>query len=97
MFLEAQLNAADVLNAIRISRKLLVNESEIFILRDSLLDVIKIKPIYFSPDDVVIQGVPDGSIILSRPLAGAYAGLLVNPISEKDEKTPSIELKKRTN
>jgi len=84
MYLEAQLEAKDVPNAIKISRKLLVNNSEIFILRDSILDVIKVKPVYFSPNDVVIQNVPDNTQILSKPLPGAYSGMLVKAIEDID-------------
>lgn len=84
MFLQAQLEAKDEPNAIKISRKLLVNNSEIFILKDSILDVIKVTPVYFSPNEVVIKGVPDDTQILSRPLPGAYSGMLVKPSVEED-------------
>lgn len=83
MYLEAQLQAADEPNAIKISRKLLVNSSEIFIVRDSILDLIEVKPVYFSPNDVVIKGVPDGTQMLSKPLAGSYAGMLVKVYQDK--------------
>ena len=86
MFLEAQLEAKDEPNAIKISRKLLVDESEIFIVKDSILDLIEVKPVYFSPKNVVIKGVPDGTQILSKSIPGAYAGMLVkvNNASKKD-------------
>ncbi len=77
MYLEAQLEAREQANAIKISRKLLVDESEIFIVRDSILDLIKVAPVYFSPTEVVVQGVPDGTVILSKSIPGAYAGMLV--------------------
>ena len=77
MYLEAALEARDQENAIKISRKLLVDESEIYIVRDSVLDVIPVNPVYFSPKEVVVQGVPDGTRILSRSIPGAYAGMLV--------------------
>ncbi|MFC4723517.1 efflux RND transporter periplasmic adaptor subunit [Geojedonia litorea] len=90
MYLEAQLQAADEPNAIRISRKLLVNSSEIFIVRDSVLDLIEVKPVYFSPNDVVIKGVPDGTQMLSKPLAGSYAGMLVKVHQEKSSEMSQI-------
>ena len=96
MYLEAQLEAKDEPNAIKISRKLLVNNSEIFILRDSVLDVIKVKPVYFSPNDVVIKDVPDNTQILSRPLPGAYSGMLVKAISE-DSTSQANQTKDITN
>ena len=77
MYLEAQLEAREQLNAIKISRKLLVDESEIFIVRDSILDLIPVQPVYFSPKEVVVQGVPDGTVVLSKSIPGAYAGMLV--------------------
>ncbi|SDB52688.1 Multidrug efflux pump subunit AcrA (membrane-fusion protein) [Flavobacteriaceae bacterium MAR_2010_188] len=77
MYLEAQLAARDEPNAIKISRKLLVDESEIYYLKDSILEIMKVNPVYFSATDVVIKGVPDGTQILSRPLGGAYPGMLV--------------------
>lgn len=77
MYLEAQLEAREQANAIKISRKLLVDESEIYIVRDSILDLMQVKPVYFSPKEVVLQGVPDGTTILSKSIPGAYAGMLV--------------------
>jgi multidrug efflux pump subunit AcrA (membrane-fusion protein) len=77
MYLEAQLEAKNVENAIKIPRKLLVDQSEIFVVRDSILDLIKVRPIYFSPDDVVVKDIPDHTVILARSVPGAYAGMLV--------------------
>ena len=90
MYLQAQLEAKDEPNAIKIPRKLLVNNSEIFILKDSILDVIKVTPVYFSPNEVVIKGVPDDTRILSRPLPGAYSGMLVKPIMEADSSQTNL-------
>ncbi|NNE32196.1 MAG: HlyD family efflux transporter periplasmic adaptor subunit [Winogradskyella sp.] len=84
MYLEAQLDAKEIPDAIKISRKLLVDESEIFILKDSILDIIKVEPVYFSPKEVVIKGVPDQTIILSRSIPGAYAGMLVKVNQESN-------------
>ena len=84
MYLEAQLQAKDVPNAIKISRKLLVNNSEIFIVRDTILDLINVNPVYFSPNDVVIKDVPEGTKILSKSLPGAYVGMLVKTTEDKD-------------
>lgn len=77
MYLEAQLDAKEIQSAIKISRKLLVDQSEIFVLRDSILDVMPVNPVYFSPKEVVIKGVPDDTVILAKSVPGAYAGMLV--------------------
>jgi len=90
MYLQALLEAKDEPNAIKIPRKLLINNSEIFILKDSILDVIKVTPVYFSPNEVVIKGVPDDTQILSRPLPGAYSGMLVKPSMEEDSSQTNL-------
>jgi membrane fusion protein (multidrug efflux system) len=77
MYLEAQLEAKDEPNAIKLSRKLLVNDSEIFVVRDSILDVIEIDPVYFSAKDMVVKGIPNGTQIVSRSVPGAYPGMRV--------------------
>ena len=96
MYLEAQLEAKDIQNAIRISRKLLVNNSEIFIVRDSILDLIQVNPVYFSPNDVVIKDVPENTQILSKPLPGAYAGMLVK-VDQDDTASESNQVKESVN
>ena len=84
MYLEARLEAREQENAIKISRKLLVDEGEIFVVRDSILDLLSVQPVYFSPKEVVVQGVPDGTQIVSKPVPGAYAGMLVKVNKEGD-------------
>ena len=91
MYLEAQLEAKEEPNAIKLSRKLLVNESEIFIVRDSILDVLEVEPVYFSSKEMVVKGIPDGTQILSRSVPGAYAGMLVKVFKEKDSEKESAK------
>jgi len=77
MYLEANLNAKEETNAIEIDRNLLLENNQIFIVRDSLLDLIDVKPVYFSDKTVVLKEVPNGVTILSKPVMGAYAGMLI--------------------
>jgi multidrug efflux pump subunit AcrA (membrane-fusion protein) len=84
MYLTAQLDARDEPDAIEISRKLLIDESEIFIIKDSILDLIAVQPTFFSTKFVVIKGVPDGTVILSKPVPGAYVGMIVNVLEEEN-------------
>jgi len=83
MYLEAQLNAKEEENAIEIDRNLLLETQKIYVVRDSVLDVIPVKPIYFSETKVVLKDVPNGSVILSSAVPGAYAGMLVKVYEDK--------------
>ncbi|MCE2613116.1 HlyD family efflux transporter periplasmic adaptor subunit [Flavobacteriaceae bacterium D16] len=77
MYLEANLNAKNEKEAIEIDRKLLLEDNQIFVVRDSILDLIDVKPVYFSDRKVVLKDVPDGTTIITQPVVGAYAGMLV--------------------
>jgi multidrug efflux pump subunit AcrA (membrane-fusion protein) len=86
MYLEAYLNAKEEQEAIEIDRNLLLDSNEVFIVRDSLLDVIPVKPIYFSDTKVVLKNVPNGTIILNKPVIGGYVGMLVKPFDRTAKK-----------
>jgi multidrug efflux pump subunit AcrA (membrane-fusion protein) len=77
MYLEAHLNAKQETDAIEVDRGLLLENDRIFVVRDSILDVIDVKPVYFTEKKVVLKEVPDGITIVSKPVVGAYAGMLV--------------------
>jgi membrane fusion protein (multidrug efflux system) len=77
MYLEANLHAKEETNAIEIDRGLLLEGDRIFVVRDTILDLIDVKPVYFTDKSVVLKEVPEGATIVSRPVVGAYAGMLV--------------------
>ncbi len=83
MYLEAQLDAKEETDAIEIDRNLLLENNQIFVVRDSVLDLIDVKPVYFTDKKVVIKEVPDGTTIMAKPLIGAYTGMAVK-IFESD-------------
>ncbi|MEM6720297.1 MAG: efflux RND transporter periplasmic adaptor subunit [Bacteroidota bacterium] len=83
MYLEAYLNAKEEKDAIEVDRNLVSDNNQVFIVRDSILDVIDVTPVYFSDTKVVLKDIPNGTIILSKSVPGAYAGMLVKPFSQK--------------
>lgn len=83
MYLEANLNAAQEQYAIEIDRSLILDNEQIYIVKDSVLDLIDVTPVYFSETKVVLKGVPNGTVILAKPIIGAYSGMLVKPFTEK--------------
>ncbi|MCB0446706.1 MAG: HlyD family efflux transporter periplasmic adaptor subunit [Gelidibacter sp.] len=89
MYLEARLDAKQEENAIEINRNLLLDTNQIFVVRDGVLDVVDVKPVHFSDTKVVLKDVPNGTIILSRPVPGAYAGMLVKIFEDKSTKASS--------
>ena len=82
MYLQANLNTKEEAQAIEIDRGLLLEGDKIFVVRDSILDMIDVKPVFFSDKKVVLKEVPDGTAILSKPVIGAYAGMLVKVLND---------------
>lgn len=77
MYLEANLIAKSEQNAIEISRKLLVQNTGVYIVKDTILNLVKIDPVYFNAESVVIKGLSDQSLLLSQSVPGAYDGMPV--------------------
>jgi multidrug efflux pump subunit AcrA (membrane-fusion protein) len=82
MYLQANLNTKEEAEAIEIDRGLLLEGDKIFVVRDSILDMIDVEPVFFSDKKVVLKEVPNGTTILSKPVIGAYAGMLVKVLKE---------------
>ncbi|UII78309.1 efflux RND transporter periplasmic adaptor subunit [Flagellimonas sp. CMM7] len=76
-YLEANLEAKDEPNAIEVDRSLLLENNQIFVVRDTILDVIDVKPVYFTNKTVVLKDVPDDAVIVSKAVSGAYTGMEV--------------------
>lgn len=87
MYLEANLDAKDENDAIEIDRSLLLENDKIFVIRDTVLDLIDVKPVYFTNKKVVLKDVPDGTVIMSKPLIGAYTGMTVKIFEDKTANT----------
>lgn len=77
MYLEAQLEAREESDAYTLDRSLLQPDDMIFTVRDSVLDLMSVRPVYFTEKTVVVKGIPEGSVILNKAVPGAYAGMLI--------------------
>ncbi|WP_298781204.1 HlyD family efflux transporter periplasmic adaptor subunit [uncultured Polaribacter sp.] len=78
MFLEADLVAKSETDAIEISRKLLVYNKAVYIVKqDSILSLVNVTPVYFGDEKVVIKGLNSNDQILTQTLPGAFDGMIV--------------------
>lgn len=83
MFLEANLDARQEENAFSFPRKLLINETQIYIVEEGKLNLLDVELVYSTERDVVVKGIPDGTVMLSAVLPGAFAGQPVTIIQSK--------------
>ena len=77
IYLEAELVAKSENDAFEMERKLLVNNESIYVLKDSIIDLVKVNPVFFTDNTVVIKGLEDGTPVLSKSVPGAYPGMKV--------------------
>lgn len=83
MFLEANIEAKQIENAIEIDRSLLLDNNKIFVVKNDKLEKISVKPVFFSDKKVVLKDVPESTQIVYKNIPGAYTGMLVEVAEEK--------------
>lgn len=93
MYMKAYIEARNQENAISINRNLLNDKNEIFVVKDTILRSLQVKPVYFSDKKVVVQGIPDGELILSKQVPGSYNGMRVKVLGEDTRSNSKAESK----
>lgn len=82
MYLEANVPIKTTTEAIEIDRKLLVDNTSLYVVKNNKLDMVTVNPIHFNEKTVVVKGLENGEILVRKPVAGAYVGLPVTIFSE---------------
>ena len=82
MFLRAVIPGRKFENSFLISRKLLVNNESVYIVKGDVLDLVKVNTLYFNEDSVIISGLNKGDLLVSKAVAGAYPGMKVNQLNK---------------
>jgi multidrug efflux pump subunit AcrA (membrane-fusion protein) len=93
MYLEATIEGRDEENSIEIPRRLLTESGEIFVVRDSILDLVEVDPVFYTEQTVILKGLEEGTVMLARSVPGAYPGMVVKPY-QGAEKAPQISQNK---
>ncbi len=83
MYLEADVTAKEEADTYELNRKLLVENDKLFIVRDSVLDLVQIEPIFFKDDAVVVKGLPNGTALVTKAIPGAYVGMPVKVFTKE--------------
>ncbi len=80
MYLEADIAAKDEKDTYEIDRKLVVNDNQIYAIRNSKIELIRIDPIFFNEKNAIVKGLANGEVILAKSVPGAFPGMSVNII-----------------
>lgn len=82
-YLEVVLEAKSEESAFEVSRKLLVDNSKLYVVKDTVLDLIDVDVAFENKNTVIVKNLPNGTQLLSKVVPGAHAGMLVKVYNEK--------------
>ena len=82
MHLRGDVAASKIENAVRLPKKLLIDQKAVFAVRDTLLSLVPVEVIKTTRDHAIIRGVSDETRLLKDKLPGSFDGMRVN-ISSK--------------
>jgi len=77
MYLEANVEARNIEDALSIPRNLLVDQNKVYIVEENTLQLAEIDAVHFSSESVVITGLENGVKLISAPVPGAFVGMPV--------------------
>lgn len=77
MYLEANIKGQTIENAFELNRSLINNANEVFVVKDSVLALKQVKPLYFNENTAIVKGLENGDVIMTSNLSSAYSGMLV--------------------
>ena len=82
-YLEVVLEAKSEENAYEVSRKLLIDNSKLYTVKDTIIDLIDVNITFENKNTVIVKGIPNGTQLLSKLVPGAHKGMLVKIYNEK--------------
>ncbi len=80
MFLEADVQAKPIEHAFEIPRKLLVDNTKTYVVRDNELHLEALDIVFYKEQSAIVTNLADNTEILKFAMPGAYEGMLVEPI-----------------
>ena len=77
MFLEASVAAKPAEHAFEIERSVIFDENQVYVVQDSVLVQKTIEPLHFKDRTVIVRGLEDKQLVLSRMAPGSFPGMKV--------------------
>jgi len=77
-YLSGFIESAQIKNAFIVPSKLIDTEGNVYIVKSNKLDKLNVVQEFRSTNTSIVSGVPDGTILLSDPVSGAYIGMAVS-------------------
>lgn len=83
IFLEAEIGGEQILEAIEVDRKLLVEGNKLYAVVDGRLKLLSVTVVHKKEQTVIVKGLTDGTVIASKIVPGAFEGMEVKIFTDK--------------
>ena len=83
-YLSGFIESSEIENAFEVQRNLIDGEGNMFVINSNELDKMSVVQEFRSIETAIVSGIPNGTLILSNPISGAYLGMPVS-VSESIE------------
>lgn len=83
LYLEAELEAQEVTETYELSRKLLMEGDQVYVVNDTTLALTKVDPVHFREESVVVKGLENGTTLLAQNIPGAFPGMTVEVVGNQ--------------
>ena len=85
LYLSAVVDVAPVAESTRLPKTLMEKGNRFYVVKDGVLDLAQVEVAAEDGDEVIVQGLEDGQVVLGEKLAGAYVGMAL-PTPESTQK-----------
>lgn len=77
MYLKGEINAATIQEATSLSRNLIINKNQVYVIKDDKLDLQEVKILRYTGNSVVVKGLKNGTLLPKNTVSGAFVGMKV--------------------
>lgn len=92
MYLTGSVAASDIENAMELPRNLLIDQTKVFAVQDSFLDLRTVEVVKLTQENAIVRGLEDGLPLLQTPLPNAFDGMKVHTGSQTTQSSPRDSL-----
>ncbi len=79
LYMTASIESEPIIGAARIPRSVLVGNGHVWVVRDSMLVLREIEVDAYEDGEIVVRGLPDGTVLVTEPPADAVEGMKLPP------------------
>ncbi|WP_299458980.1 efflux RND transporter periplasmic adaptor subunit [uncultured Microscilla sp.] len=77
MYLKGEINAATIKEAVALSRNLIVNKNQVYVIKAGALALQEVKILRYTGNNVVVQGLKEATLLPKNTVSGAFVGMKV--------------------